>query len=428
LEGLVEVAVGQDARAQAEDVVAQVADDPVQLLDGVLEAGTQVVVAGQQGRALQAHPDREQGLDGAVVQLLGDPLAVLEHGQPVQLALEPGVLQGDRGLLGEGLDQLHVGVAQRRAALGVRNRQRAEGGAAYGQGDEQRRADPRPDDRLDAARVGPGVGQSHRLAGAQHLPGHRPRGREGCSSELLGEDPVGGLDHQPVGPRGQGEGGQVGADQLPGLAHHQGEQLGGVDAGKDRAGDGPDRLQPPGAVPGLLVQLGVLDRHPGLGGQQDQGPLIVGVEVLTATLLGQIQVAVHLPTSGDRDAEERPHRRMVGWEADRPGVLGEVVQAQRPGVVDQHPEDAAADRDVADRRPLGVADSSGDELGDDAVPPQHAERPVAGIGELRGQLDDALQGGRERQLGGEGQPGLQQALVPLMDACHRRQPTPLVRR
>jgi hypothetical protein len=38
VEGLVELAVGQDARAQAEDVVAQVADDPVQLLDGVLEA------------------------------------------------------------------------------------------------------------------------------------------------------------------------------------------------------------------------------------------------------------------------------------------------------------------------------------------------------------------------------------------------------
>ena len=68
----------------------------------------ELVVAGQQGRALEAHADREQGLDGAVVQLLGDPLAVLEHGQALQLALEAAVLEGDRGLLGEGLDQLDL--------------------------------------------------------------------------------------------------------------------------------------------------------------------------------------------------------------------------------------------------------------------------------------------------------------------------------
>ena len=99
LEGLVELAVGEDAGAQAEDVVAQVADDPVQLLDGVLEAAPEVVVAGQQGRALEAQADREQGLDGPVVQLLGDPLAVLEDGQALELALEAAVLEGDRGLL-----------------------------------------------------------------------------------------------------------------------------------------------------------------------------------------------------------------------------------------------------------------------------------------------------------------------------------------
>jgi hypothetical protein len=115
---------------------------------------------------------------------------------------------------------------------------------------------------------------------------------------------------------------------------------------------------------------------------------------------------------------------MVGREADRAGILGDLMEPQRLGVVDQHPEDAAADRDVADRRPLAVADPGGDELGDDAVAPQDAERSVAGAGELDGQLDDALQGGRERQLGGQGQPGLQQALVPPMDACHRRQGTP----
>ena len=198
------------------------------------------------------------------------------------------------------------------------------------------------------------------------------------SSELLGQEPVGGFDDQVVGSGGEGQGGQVGADQLPGVAHDEAEQLAGVGAGQDRGGDGPDGLQPPGAIPRFLVELGVLDGHPGLGGQQDQGPLVVGVEVLTAALLGQIQVAVHPSTGGDRGAEERPHRRVVGWEADRAGVVGEVVQPQRSGVVDQHPEDAAADRDVADRRPLGVADPGGDELGDDAVAAQRPQAPRSG--------------------------------------------------
>jgi hypothetical protein len=80
------------------------------------------------------------------------------------------------------------------------------------------------------------------------------------------------------------------------------------------------------------------------------------------------------------------------------------MEAQRSGVVDQHPQDAAADRDVADGRPLGGADPGGDELGDDAVPTQDTQRPVAGPGEVGGQLDDALQGGRERQVGGQASP------------------------
>jgi hypothetical protein len=91
------------------------------------------------------------------------------------------------------------------------------------------------------------------------------------------------------------------------------------------------------------------------------------------------------------------------------------VQTQRPGVVDQHPEDAAADRDVADRRPLLGGHPGGDELADPAVAAEHSQGPVAGAGQLRGQFDDALQRDRERQLRTEREPGLQQALVPLMD-------------
>jgi hypothetical protein len=139
--------------------------------------------------------------------------------------------------------------------------------------------------------------------------------------------------------------------------------------------------------------VGVLDRHPGLGGEQGQGPLVVGVEVLPVALLSQIEVAVHLAAGGHRSTQEAAHQRVVRREADRARVLGDVVEPQRPGVIDQHPEDAAPNRDLADRRPLGVAEARRDELGDGAVASQHPQRPIAGAGELDGQLDDALQGG-----------------------------------
>jgi hypothetical protein len=342
----------------------------------------------------------------------------------LQLSLEAAVLDRDRGLLGKGLHQGDGGLAEQRASLGVGHGQGAEDGVAHGQGDEHRRPNLGSDDRLDHPLIGRGVGQHHRLAGADDLPGHRALGRERRPPQLVGQQAIGRLDRQSASTRRPGKGGQVGTGQFPGVAHHQRQQLLGVGPGQDGGGDGPDRLQPLGAVTGLLVQLGVLDGHPSLGSEQDKSPLVVGVEVLPTLLLGQIQVAVDPATRGDWSAEEGVHWRVVGWEPDRAGVLGDVAQPQGPGVVDQHPEDAAADRDVSDGRPLLLGHPGGDELADGPVATQHPQRPVPGPGELGGQLDDALQGGRERQLGGERKPGFQQALVLRMGACHRRQRTP----
>ena len=60
------------------------------------------------GRPLQAHPDGEQRLDHAVVELLRDPLAIFEHLEPRELLLralhllvQPGVLDRDTGLGGQ---------------------------------------------------------------------------------------------------------------------------------------------------------------------------------------------------------------------------------------------------------------------------------------------------------------------------------------
>ena len=156
---------------------------------------------------------------------------------------------------------------------------------------------PGGDDRLGDARVGPGVGQDHRLAGPDDVAGHRALGREDRPQQLAGQQPVGRLNGQALAVHRQGQGGQVGAGQRPGVPHDQPEQLAGVGPGQDGGADGPDGLEPLGAVVGLLVQVGRLDGRARLGGQQAQGPLVVGVEVLAAVLLGHVQVAVD-PAAG----------------------------------------------------------------------------------------------------------------------------------
>ena len=97
LQSLAEVSVRQDAGAQAEDVVAQVADRAVDLVDGALEAAGDLRVLGRRRGPLQPHADGEQRLDHAVVQLLRDALPLLEQLEASQVALRALRLPGRDG-------------------------------------------------------------------------------------------------------------------------------------------------------------------------------------------------------------------------------------------------------------------------------------------------------------------------------------------
>ena len=117
------------------------------------------------------------------------------------------------------------------------------------------------------------------------------------------------------------------------------------------------------------------------------------------------------------------HRRMVRREADRARVAGEVVEAQRPRVLDQDTQDPAAARKVADRRPGRVVEPVGHEpleLAAGAV--DHAERRVARAGQLGGDPDERLQDGVERQLRGDRDAGLDER-APSVVAVHARHST-----
>ena len=124
LESLIELAVGQDARAETEDVVAQVPDRVIDVLDGPLEATSHLRVAGRRRESLQTHPNREERLDDAVVEFLPDPLALLDDLEPLKLpafalglVAEASVLDGDGGLGREDHEDAFVLLAERLGAL-----------------------------------------------------------------------------------------------------------------------------------------------------------------------------------------------------------------------------------------------------------------------------------------------------------------------
>lgn len=83
----------------------------------------------------------------------------------------------------------------------------------------------------------------------------------------------------------------------------------------------------------------------------------------------------------------------------RPGQLLGVETVGRP-----HHQLARAGRD-GQGGPDQLAGVTGNQPEDGAITTQDPEGAVAGAGQIGGQVDDALQDDRERQLRGKGEPG-----------------------
>ena len=77
--------------------------------------------------------------------------------------------------------------------------------------------------------------------------------------------------------------------------------------------------------------------------------LVLGREGL-AVVAGEVQVAEDLLAHPDRHPEEAAHRRMVGREADRALVAGEVVETHGVRLLDEQAEQALALGEVTDLR------------------------------------------------------------------------------
>ena len=118
-----EVAAEQ-LRPQPEDEVADVADRQVEAVDRPLDAPLDLVgiLVDELRDVLERQADGVQALDDPVVEVLADPLALVDDGQPADLLVEPGVLDGDPGMEGERLDKALVVLGEfgSAASLSVR--------------------------------------------------------------------------------------------------------------------------------------------------------------------------------------------------------------------------------------------------------------------------------------------------------------------
>src|ERR1039458_1114729 len=110
---------------------------------------------------------------------------------------------------------------------------------------------------------------------------------------------------------------------------------------------------------------------------------------------------------------------MVGWESRRTRILCKVVNAQHRGFTDHHAENSPPPRQFADGDPFVLRHPAGDEVAQ--VGPtrrQHAERTVASLCEIDGEVDDALQQRRKRELCRQRQPRVEETFGTTATECH----------
>jgi len=104
-------------------------------------------------------------------------------------------------------------------------------------------------------------------------------------------------------------------------------------------------------------------------------------------------------------------------------MVGDVGQAQRPGIVDQQAEQPAALRPVVDSADLLLAQADGDEFGQPPVLADHAQRPVRRVNEPDRGLDDPPQRGLQVESRANGDDRLQQGSHPVPGGQHGLQPS-----
>ena len=123
--------------------------------------------------------------------------------------------------------------------------------------------------------------------------------------------------------------------------------------------------------------------------------LLVLLRERARLLIGEVEVAVDGIPHSHWHAEKARHLWMVGGEADRRGMAGDVGDADRVRMVDDRAEKPASSRKVPDNGNLLWRHADIDELLEAAVLRDDPEGAVLGANELDRRFDDSLKHHRE---------------------------------
>ncbi len=254
------------------------------------------------------------------MELAGDPVAVGVDRQLVAIVLVPGMIAGQRHVLGERGGRVHLRIGP---GLVGRHDQHTGQPAARGEADHQRlRA-------LRVVRARLHEMQPAVVVGLDPDLGVQSGERLGATGDAVHHEALRLIAKQPAvvlavrcGQR------QPDLDRAgpPGFVR---DQLGTTVRCRHQRGRGPGRGgQPALTAPSLGEQPGVVDRHPGRRGEGDDQPLVGDGELGAVHLVAEIEVAEHRVADVHRHTEEAVQLRMVGGESDRGRVLGDLGDAE----------------------------------------------------------------------------------------------------
>ena len=396
-------------RAQAERVErrgSHVRDQVAQRADGGVDALRRLVEHLAPGRLVrrprrrEQHLERGQRLERLVVELARpppplsflrlDPLAKRSGGGDLRGRHPRG--RADRERLEEALVP---GRERRVVAPAVECGQHAERPPPHGERDEEAGRRPEAVGQRELE-LGGRLREPLRPAGAQDVARNRSFDRDPHPEQVLADVARQRRDDE-VPPVIQHDQHQPGVGQHPSALHDELEDAVEVGLPGQRECDVVRRLGDRDGVLQLLppaldepVGPGIRDRDRGPVGEDDDRLLVVLVEV-AAFLLGQVDVPEGLPADDDRRAQEAAHRRVPGGKAVRLRMGADILDPDRPRILDQQAEHAASPRQVADRLPCLVVDADRQEALELAPAlVEHSEGGVARSGQLPGSFEDGL--------------------------------------
>jgi hypothetical protein len=117
--------------------------------------------------------------------------------------------------------------------------------------------------------------------------------------------------------------------------------------------------------------------------------------------LGQVEVADHPVTKQERHPQERTHWGVMGWKPNRPPILGNIGHDKGLAILDQCAKQTVALRNRSNAGTFERGDPGGDELGEMPVLIGDAEGRKPGGNQVPGEIDQALEHGRELDLRGD---------------------------